>query len=249
MPATHEALVQFLTHQRLLRSPRLVEAFGKVNRGDFVQDADARTAYLDTPLSIGSGATISAPHMHAMCATLLEPSLQPGARVLDVGSGSGLLCALFSEVAGPEGRVVGIDHVPALVAQSEANLNKHHADKLRDGRVKLFVGDGRLGVPELGPYDAIHVGAAAEQVPPALVEQLKPGGRMVIPVGHHLQSLRLVTKREDGSLAVADKADVRYVPLTDLEAQTGGQGTADTRGAGGASGAHGGGAPWFSGFL
>lgn len=245
MPNTHARLVQHLVSQRLLRSPAVIDAFGKVDRGDFV--SDPRDAYVDAPAPIGSGATISAPHMHAMCTSLLEPSLKPGARVLDVGSGTGILCAIFSELVGPEGRVVGVDHVPALIAQSEANLSKHHADKLADGRIKLFVGDGRLGVPELGPYDAIHVGAACDQLPDALLQQLKPGGRLVAPVGRYLQSLQLMTKREDGSVSVSDHADVRYVPLTDLEAQTGGGSGGSTAGA--SSGMRPGGAPWYSGFL
>ncbi|CAL5014086.1 unnamed protein product [Urochloa decumbens] len=174
-----------------------------VDRGLFVPPGGS--PYFDSPMSIGYNATISAPHMHAACLELLEKNLQPGMRALDVGS---------------EGRVVGVEHIPELVATSIENIKKSAAGpQLNDGSLSIHIADGREGWPELAPYDAIHVGAAAPQIPKALIEQLKPGGRMVIPVGTVFQDLKVVDKKLDGTVSIKDETSVRYVPLTSKEAQ------------------------------
>ncbi|KAE8587652.1 hypothetical protein XENTR_v10022052 [Xenopus tropicalis] len=121
--------------------------------------------YMDSPQSIGYKATISAPHMHAHALELLEDKLVEGAKALDVGSGSGYLTACFARMVGLTGKVVGIEHINHLVKDAVQNVKQDDPALLSNGRIKFVVGDGRLGYPEDGPYDAIHVGAAAATVP------------------------------------------------------------------------------------
>jgi len=157
-----------------------------------------------------------------MCLEALISQLYPGARALDVGSGSGYLAACMASVVGPSGKVVGIDHVQELVEESRKNVAKDGKQSLLDsGNLVLVRGDGRLGLPQHGPYDAIHVGAAAPTLPPALVEQLRPRGRLIIPVGVHSQELLQVDKAEDGRVTCKSLTGVRYIPLTDLSTQIG----------------------------
>ncbi|KGN63519.1 protein-L-isoaspartate O-methyltransferase 1 isoform X1 [Cucumis sativus] len=215
---TNKDMVEKLQTYGVVRSKRVSEVMESIDRAFFVPDDVP--PYVDTPVPIGYNATISAPHMHATCLQLLEKHLQPGMRALDVGSGTGYLTACFALMVGPEGRVVGVEHIPELVASSMENIKKSAAAPLlKEGSLSLHVGDGRQGWAECAPYDAIHVGAAAAEIPPALIDQLKPGGRMVIPVGNVFQDLKVVDKDSDGSVSIHDETSVRYVPLTSREAQ------------------------------
>lgn len=137
--------------------------------------------YEDSPQPIGMAATISAPHMHAAAAESLLPFLSPGAKVLDIGSGSGYLTHVLAKLVEPGGKVVGVDHIQGLVDLAKRNLGKSPDGRelLSSGRVRIVKADGRLGWKEGGPYDAIHVGAAAAEAHPALLEQLKAPGRLV----------------------------------------------------------------------
>jgi len=195
-----------------------------VDRANFVLKRSQ--AYEDSPQSIGHGATISAPHMHAHALEDLLPFLNPGATVLDVGSGSGYLCAVLHHLVSPsqpgalKGRVVGIDHIPELVEWSKNNLITNGLGRaLDEGRILLVDGDGREGYPASGPYDVIHVGAASEKLPDALVDQLKAPGRMFIPVGTYNQAIWRVEKDANGKVTRKELMDVMYVPLTDAEKQ------------------------------
>ncbi|KAL1207256.1 Protein-L-isoaspartate O-methyltransferase 2 [Cardamine amara subsp. amara] len=217
-----KAMVETLERFGVISSKRVGQVMETLDRGLFVP-VGSSSAYVDTPMPIGYNATISAPHMHATCLQLLEDKLQPGMRALDVGSGTGYLTGCFALMVGDEGRVVGVDHIPELVDMSIKNIEKSvAASLLKKGSLSLHVGDGRKGWQEFAPYDAIHVGAAASKIPQPLLDQLKPGGRMVIPLGTYLQELKVIDKSEDGSVKVHTETSVRYVPLTSRDEQLGG---------------------------
>ncbi|KAI5080487.1 hypothetical protein GOP47_0003670 [Adiantum capillus-veneris] len=217
-PNDNHSLVELLRQGGVIKSQRVAEAMEKIDRKLFVPDK--AYAYMDNPMPIGYNATISAPHMHALCLQLLENHLQPGMHALDVGSGTGYLTSCFAIMVGKEGRVMGVEHIPQLVEQSIENVKASAAAPLLEsGRLSFHVVDGRLGWPDEAPYDAIHVGAAASEVPDALLQQLKPGGRMVIPVGDEFQELRVIDKQSDGTLKEWCETSVRYVPLTSRNEQ------------------------------
>ncbi|KAL0067451.1 hypothetical protein AAF712_005438 [Marasmius tenuissimus] len=184
----------------------------KVDRANYVVHRQEAT--------IGYGATISAPHMHAYASEHLLSYLRPGAKVLDVGSGSGYLVAVLHHLVSPSGKVIGIEHVEELVEWSRENMLKDGLkDELDSGKIQLIAGDGRKGYPSEGPYDAIHVGAAAPTVPEALIEQLASPGRMFIPVGTYMQNILHVDKDAQGKVTQKEIMGVRYVPLTDRDSQ------------------------------
>ena len=214
-------LVANLAAAGLISSERVRAAMVAVDRAHYCPSRGY--AYEDSPQTIGHGATISAPHMHAAAAESLLPYLPAGgaARVLDIGSGSGYLTHVLANLVGEQGKVVGIDHLRPLVDMARANMGKSPEGKslLETGKVEFVVGDGRKGWPSQGPYDAIHVGAAAKEMHPELVDQLKAPGRMFIPVedsdGWGSQWIWVVDKDEKGEVKRKRDMGVRYVPRTD----------------------------------
>ena len=186
-------------------SPAVRAALGKVERHRFVPAAQQSLAYRNHPLPIGSGQTISQPYIVALSTDLIAP--QAGQRVLEIGTGSGYQAAMLAEIVA---QVYSIELVPSLGKEAATRLRA-----LGYANVEVRIGDGYAGWPEQAPFDAIVVTAAAPRVPQALVDQLKPGGRMVIPVGasHEVQELLLLVKRADGSVEKRSVLPVRFVPL------------------------------------
>ncbi|KAF2707447.1 protein-L-isoaspartate O-methyltransferase [Pleomassaria siparia CBS 279.74] len=212
--ATNEVLVANLAQNGMINSDRVKEAMLKVDRAHFAP----RSPYQDSPQSIGHAATISAPHMHAnACCSLLD-YLEPGSRVLDIGSGSGYLTAVLAHLVSPGGTVIGVDHIQPLVDLSTANFKKspEGTNMLDNGTVKFIKADGRKGWAEGAPYDAIHVGAAAKEHHEELTTQLKAPGRLFVPVEEDGdQYIFVVDKAADGKVEKKRLYGVRYVPLCD----------------------------------
>ncbi|XP_066464759.1 protein-L-isoaspartate(D-aspartate) O-methyltransferase-like isoform X1 [Eleutherodactylus coqui] len=214
---THADLINNLRKNGVIRSQRVHEILMATDRALYIRNFP----YMDSPQSIGYKATISAPHMHAHALELLEDKLQEGAKALDVGSGSGYLTACFARMVGLTGKVVGVEHIEQLVFDALQNVQQDDPELLSSGCLKFVVGDGRLGYPEGGPYDAIHVGAAAAIVPQELLNQLKPGGRLILPVGPEggSQVLEQYDKDSAGTITKVRLMGVMYVPLTDKKRQ------------------------------
>jgi protein-L-isoaspartate(D-aspartate) O-methyltransferase len=188
-----------ITHKATLN------AMGKVERHHFVPDAYQKRAYDDGPLPIGYGQTISQPFIVAYMTQLVEP--QPGHRILEIGAGSGYQAAILAEIAS---RVYTIEIIPELGDRARRLL-----EKLGYDNVEVISGDGYYGLPDHAPFDAIVVTAAAEYIPPPLIEQLKDGGKMIIPVGSPflVQNLMLVEKKGE-RITTTNLMPVRFVPFT-----------------------------------
>lgn len=183
----------------------VLAAMGRVPRHLFVEPAMDRFAYEDRPLSIGAGQTISQPYIVALMIQLLR--VQPSHRVLEVGTGSGYQAAILAELAA---EVYTVEIIPSLAEEACARLGA-----LGYRNVHVRHGDGYEGWPEVGPFDGIVVAAGAPQIPLPLIEQLREGGRIAIPVGiaRETQDLILGEKR-GGQLQVRSIAPVLFVPLT-----------------------------------
>jgi protein-L-isoaspartate(D-aspartate) O-methyltransferase len=201
-----EQMVDWQIWGRGVRDRAVLAAMRRVPRHRFVP-ADLRyAAYDDQPLPIGYDQTISQPYIVASMTE--ELGLKPGMKVLEIGTGSGYQAAVLAEITP---RVFTIEIKKPLAKQAAARLKE-----LGYGGVQARTGDGYYGWKEEAPFDAIIVTASAPHVPPPLVDQLKPGGRMVLPVGPPFgrQDLRLVTKDEEGRIRTRSLYGVRFVPLT-----------------------------------
>ena len=185
--------------------PRVMQAMNKVPRHEFVPESEKRYAYENRPLPIGYGQTISQPYIVAIMTDLMK--LEPGDRVLEIGTGSGYQAAVLAELVQ---EVYSIEIIGDLARRARTTLDQQGYEK-----IKTRVGDGYYGWQEQAPFDAIVVTAAADHVPPPLIKQLKPGGRMLIPVGSRFmtQQLILVTKTGD-DITTRLLLPVRFVPLT-----------------------------------
>ena len=192
---------------RDIEDERVLEAMARVPREAFVPEEERKRAYADAALPIGHGQTISQPYMVARIAEAL--ALRPGELALDVGTGSGYQAAVLAELGAD---VVTIERIPELAEQARANLAAAGYD-----RVEVVVGDGTLGVPERAPFDAIAVAAAAPALPETLYEQLRPLGRLVVPVGgQRAQRLEVIVRSPEGP-AVVHSVPCRFVPLVGEE--------------------------------
>lgn len=198
-----EAMVEEHILRRGVRQSTVLDALQVVRRHRFMLPATRRFAYEDHAVPIGHDQTISQPYVVAV--TLAEANVQPGSRVLDVGTGSGYQAALLAELGA---EVHSLERVPTLLRRAEQALEAEGYGQ----RVTCHLRDGFTGLPEHAPFDAIVVAAAPPSVPAALLEQLAPGGRLVIPIGEDRQVLEVWTATPDGPRREA-LFPVAYVPL------------------------------------
>lgn len=201
---THGALVEHLIESGVLKTPTLIDAFYAIDRADFVRPESYHEAYGDYPLPIGGDGTISQPSTVAFMLELLAPKV--GDTILDVGSGSGWTTALLAHVVGVKGRVWGVEIVPELVQFGTANLAKYDLPQAHI----LAAHEDALGLPERGPFDKILVSAAAQELSDTLIDQLKPGGRLVIPINNSVWNIE---KKPDGSIKQTEYSGFVFVPL------------------------------------
>ena len=199
-------MVREQIESRGVTDARVLAAMRKVPRDEFVPENLADAAYEDHPLPIGYGQTISQPYIVALMTELLR--LTPAAKVLEIGTGCGYQTAVLAEIAA---EVYSVEIIEPLAKEAADRLQR-----LGYKNVHVRYADGYLGWPEQAPFDAIVVTAGADHIPPPLVEQLKPGGRMAIPVGepHAEQSLLLVEKDVNGEISTGNVIPVLFVPLT-----------------------------------
>ena len=199
-----ERMVATQLAARDIRDENVLEAMKNVPRHDFVPKHRRELAYSDSPLPIGAGQTISQPYIVALMTQLAEP--EPGDKALDVGTGSGYQAAVLSELVD---QVLSIEIVESLATEARQRLETHGYDN-----VEVRHGDGYAGWESEAPFDVIILAAAPDHVPPALVDQLAPGGKMVLPVGDRHQTLMMVEKDKDGNVTQQQIAPVAFVPMT-----------------------------------
>lgn len=196
-------MVEVQLRRRGISDQRLLSAMASIPRHEFVEPRYSSQAYEDHPLPIDAGQTISQPYIVALMLELLQ--LDSASKVLEIGSGSGYQAAVLSKLAG---QVYTVERHPELARQAAETLSR-----LGLNNVSVVTGDGSMGLAEHAPFDAIVVSAAAAQIPPALFEQLRDGGRMIIPVGPpEAQELQLVRKQA-GKALISLREGCRFVPL------------------------------------
>ncbi len=205
-----EKMVETQIKARGVKDPRVLSAMLKVERHLFVPQESAAAAYADQPLPIGEGQTISQPYIVALMTELLD--LKGEERVLEVGTGSGYQAAILAELAR---EIYSIEIVETLASSAKDLLQS-----LGYRNIMIKTGDGYMGWPEVAPFDAIMVTCAPEHVPKPLLDQLKEGGRLVLPVGFHSQELKKVTKRS-GTIQTENVIPVMFVPMTGEGARRG----------------------------
>lgn len=187
-------------------SYKVLAAMLKVPRHFFIPRPYSSSSHLDTPINIGYGQTISAPHMVAIMCDLLE--LQTSQKILEIGSGSGYNAAVIAELVGNTGKIYSIERVPQLASYAANNIKTAGYNN-----VDVLISDGSIGLVENAPYDRICVTAAAPVILMSLVDQLKKGGKMVIPVGDTFQHLYVITKLANGTTSQEKWGKVTFVPL------------------------------------
>ena len=205
--AERSRLVKGLKSHGVVTDERVLEAMERVPRHEFLPSELRDQAYVDSPLPIGMGQTISAPHMVGIMLQALE--LRPGHNVLEIGAGSGYHAALMGEMVRPGGKVYTVERLESLGRKAAEAIERLSYDDV----VEVVIADGSMGLPEHAPYDRITVAAAAPEVPRPLEEQLADGGRMLVPVGGYgYQDLTLVTRQGD-RLERTGLGSVVFVPL------------------------------------
>lgn len=204
--AERRTMIEEQIRARGVTNKIVLDAMTRVPRHKFVAESWQRQAYDDHPLPIGHGQTISQPYIVGLMTEMLE--LKPGEKVLEIGTGSGYQAAVLAEITT---NVFTIEIVKPLADQAQKRLKGFGLDETR-----VRQGDGYYGIEDQAPFDVIIVTAAADHIPPPLIKQLRPGGRMVIPIGpvHSTQRLVIVQKNEEGKVKTKSVLPVRFVPLT-----------------------------------
>ena len=200
-----EILVASLKREGRIKTREVEKAFLDVQRENFVPEMLKNHAYVDTPLEIGNGQTISAPHMVAiMCETL---DIKKGQTILEIGTGSGYHAAIVSKIVGEKGHVYTIERFSSLAERAKKNLENTGIKN-----VTVEVGDGSNGLPRYAPYERIYVTCASPEIPNPLLKQLMDPGKMLVPVGRLICQLELIEKRE-GRITSRDICGCAFVPL------------------------------------
>jgi len=202
-------LVRRLQDAGYIRTDSVRRAMEAVPREEFIPENVKQYAYVDQPLPIGKGQTISAPHMVAIICEELE--IDEGMKILEIGTGFGYNAAVVSEIVGEKGHVYSIERIAELADKARENLNRTGYSN----RVSVIVADGTAGFKEKSPFDRIYVTAGAPDIPEPLKEQLKIGGKLLAPVGQSdfSQELFLVEKKSEGRYKVRSLGGVAFVPL------------------------------------
>jgi protein-L-isoaspartate(D-aspartate) O-methyltransferase len=201
-------MIQKQLVKRGIEDPRVLAAMRRIPREEFVPPNLRGDAYIDAPVTIGFGQTITQPYMTALMAQVLD--LTGDEKVLDVGTGSGYHAAVLGALARC---VISIERIPELAEMARSNLKRTGLD----ANITVVCGDGSLGVPEDAPFDAISVAAGSPRPPPALLAQLNDPGVMVIPVGGRQDQDLLVMRRQNGEIATRVSTSCRFVPLRGRE--------------------------------
>ena len=200
------SLTRDLVYQGYLKTDRIIDAFSKIRRVDFVPKELADAAGANIPLPIGHGATISQPLTVAFMLEKLQPRL--GDKVLDIGAGSGWTTALLAHIVGKKGKVIGIERIKSLCDFGTNNISKYNL--IEGGRAKIICADGSKGYVNEAPYQRILVSAAADVIPKELKKQLVVGGRLAIPVK---DSIWMIEKKSDKIFHEEEYPGFAFVPL------------------------------------
>lgn len=184
---TNEELVNYLVGTGVLKDLNIIRAISKIDRKDFVVEESKSFAYDDSALSIGYGQTISQPTTVAFMMEMLRP--QEGEKILDIGYGSGWTTAILASIVGEKGKIFGFEIIPIIARFGQRNIKEYKFEN-----INFIEGDGSKGLPDEAPFDRILVSAAAPSVPLTLKEQLKIGGRLVIPVGRGSQAIYVIER-------------------------------------------------------
>jgi protein-L-isoaspartate(D-aspartate) O-methyltransferase len=201
------SLVDDLKMRGYVTSKAVEDAMRRVPREEFLPAELREEAYVDSPLPIGEGQTISAPHMVAIMAENLD--LKPGQKILEVGTGSGYHAAVCAEVIAPDGHIYSIERITSLASFAEDNLKRTGYAKL----VTVILGDGSKGLPDHAPYDRIFVAAGAPDVPSPLTAQLAHGGKLLVPVGTRWYQDLIMVTRKGAKLEKENLGGCVFVPL------------------------------------
>jgi protein-L-isoaspartate(D-aspartate) O-methyltransferase len=199
-------LIDSLIKEGWLKTPRIIKAFRKIDRADFMPKESRDLAYVNSAFPIGFGQTISQPLVVAFMLEQLQP--EAGEKILDVGSGSGWTTAILAEIVGEKGKVIGIEIIPELVEFGRKNVEKYNF--IKKGIVEFICADGSKGYKAEAPFDKILASASAKRLPSAWKEQLKIGGRIVTPIG---TSIWLFIKKSEKEFEEKEFPGFVFVPL------------------------------------